>query len=96
VQRAGVGRGDEGQVDLGLGHGRELDLGLLRRFLEPLTRHPVLGEVDAMVVLEALDEPLDHGLVPIVATQLGVTGSRFHLEHALADLEDGNVERASS
>ena len=38
----GVG-GDEGQVDLGLERRRQLLLGLLRRFLQPLQRHLVLA-----------------------------------------------------
>ena len=47
-----VGR-DERQVDVGL-HGRgELDLGLLRCFLEALQRHAVLAQIDALLFLNS-------------------------------------------
>jgi hypothetical protein len=59
VERAGVGGGDEGQVDLGLLDLRQLDLGLLGRLLEALQGHVVLAEVDAVVALEPLDQPVD-------------------------------------
>ena len=48
VERAVGGGGDERQVDLGLLHLRQLDLGLLGRFLEALHGHVVGGQVDAV------------------------------------------------
>ena len=46
---------------------RELDLGLLGGLLEPLQRHRVPGQVDALVALELGDEPVDQDLVEVVA-----------------------------
>ena len=94
VQRAVAGRGDEGEVDLRLLDCRQLDLGLLGRLLEALDGHVVLGEVDAVVVLEVGDQPVDDTLVPVVATEAGVAMGGLDLEDALADLEDRDVERA--
>ncbi len=92
-----LGRGgDEGQVDLGLLDRGQLDLGLLGGLLEPLGRHLVGGQVDALGVLERLDQPVDDLLVPVVAAQLGVARGRLDLEHAVADLEHGHVERAAA
>ena len=51
-QVSGLVRGQEGQVEVGLQHVGELDLGLLRRLLEPLQRHLVLREVDPLLALE--------------------------------------------
>src|SRR5438270_149960 len=45
----GVSR-DERQVDLGLSRGRELDLRLLGRLLEPLERELVPAQVDALLL----------------------------------------------
>jgi hypothetical protein len=87
----GVG-GDEGKVDLRLRGGGELHLGLLRRFLEPLEGHLVLAEVDALVLLELADDPLDDALVQVVAAEMGVPVRGLDLDHALADLQDGDVE----
>ena len=89
-------RGDERQVDLGVLHGRQLDLGLLGRLLQALHGHLVLGQVDALGVLELGHEPLDDLVVPVVAAELGVARGRLHLEDALADLEDGDVERPAA
>ena len=68
-----LGRGgDEGQVDLGLLDRGQLDLGLLGRLLQALDGHLVGGQVDALGVLERLDQPVDDPLVPVVAAEVGV------------------------
>ena len=96
VQWAGVGRGDERQVDLGLLLDRQLDLGVLGGFLESLHGHVVFGQVDAMVVLERGGHPLDDCFVPVVATKFGVATGGLHFEHAVADLEYRHIERAAT
>ncbi len=92
VLRTVGGGGDEGQVDLGLLHRGQLDLGLLGRLLQALQGHLVVGQVDALGVLELGDQPVDDALVPVVTTEMGVARGGLHLEHAVADLEDRDVE----
>ena len=58
--------------------------------------HLVVGEVDAVRVLELGDHPVDDALVPVVATEVRVAGGRLDLEHAVADLEHRHVERAAA
>ena len=96
VQRAIGSRRDERQVDLRLLHLAELDLGLLGGLLEALGGHPVGGEIDAVGGLELLDEEVDDPLVPVVAAEVGVAVGRLDLEHAVADLQHGHVERAAT
>ena len=48
-------RRDEGQIDVGARGRRELDLGLLGRLAQALHRHRILGQVDALVLLELGD-----------------------------------------
>ncbi len=96
VQRALGGRGDEGQVDVGLLQRRQLDLRLLPGLLEALHGHLVGREVDAVRVLELAHQPVDDALVPVVAAEVGVARGRLHLEHALAEVEDRHVERAAA
>ena len=43
-----------------------------------------------------LDDPAEHALVPVVAAERGVAVGRNHLEHALGELEDGDIERAAA
>ena len=88
-----LGRGgDEGQVDLGVLHRGQLDLGLLGGLLESLHGHLVLREVDALGVLELGHQPLDDLVVPVVTAELGVARGGLDLEDALADLEHRDVE----
>ena len=89
-------RGDERQVDLGLHRRGELDLGLLAGLLEPLHRHLVAREVDALVLLELVDEPVDDPLVDVVAAEVGVAVGRLDLDDVVADLEDRDVEGAAA
>ena len=49
-----------------------------------------------MRVLELLDQVVDDPLVPVVAAEVVVAGGRLDLDDALADLEQGHVERAAA
>ncbi len=90
-------RDDEGKVDLGLVHARELALGLLGRVLQSLEGHAILPEIDSVLLLEALDEPIDDSGVHVLAAEERVARGGDDLEDAArADLEDGDVERAAA
>ena len=88
--------GDERQVDVAAHRGRELDLGLLGGLVEPLQGHLVDAQVDAVVALEFGHHPVDHGLVEVVAAEVGVAVGRLDLEHAFAEVEDRDVEGAAA
>jgi hypothetical protein len=88
--------GDEGQVDLGRERRAELDLGLLPGFLEALQRHAVAAQVDPVLLGELVRDPIDHALVEVVAPEVGVAVGGLHLEDALPELEDGDVEGSAA
>src|SRR5439155_5603596 len=92
----GLVRGDERQVHLALHRARELDLRLLRGLLQTLERLTILPEVDALIFLELLDEPVDDPRVEVVTAEVRVTVGGLHLEDALAELQDRDVERAAA
>ena len=64
--------------------------------LQSLQRHLVLGEVDALVLLELRHDPVDHSLVEVVAPEVGVAVCGLDLDDAFADLQDGDVEGAAT
>ena len=84
------------QVDVGLGHGGQLDLRFLRRLLEALKRHAVLAQIDAVGLPELRRDPVDDPLIEIVAAEVGVAVGGLHLDDALAHFEHGDVERAAA
>src|SRR6266851_2229820 len=49
-------------------------------------------EVDSVLLLELLGEPVHDPPVVVVATQVGVAVGGFDLEDSVADVEDGNVK----
>ncbi len=90
-------RDDEREVDLRLAHAGELALGLLGGVLQALQRHAVLPQIDAVLLLEALHQPVDDPRVDVLAAEEGVAGGGDDLEDAAgADLEDRDVERAAA
>ncbi len=88
--------GNERQVDVGLHGAGQLDLGLFRRLLEPLQGQFVLAQINALFLLELIGQEIDDVDVEILAAEEGVAVGRFDLEHAVADLQDRNVESAAA
>ena len=88
------------QVDLGLLAGGQLDLGLLGGFLQTLQGQRIVGQVDAALLLELLDQVVDDPHVEVLTAQEGIAVGRQHLELVLAvdfgDLDDGNVESTAA
>ena len=99
LRARGVGR-DIRQVDLGLLRAGQFDLGALCGVLQALQGHRVLAQVDALLLLELLDEVVDDALVEVLAAEEGVAIGGQHLELLLAvdvgDLDDRHVEGAAA
>ncbi len=74
----------EGEIDADLLLGREAVLGLDGGFAQA-----VIGDRRARQVG-------DEGLVDVVAAEPGIAVGREHLEDAVAQFEDGNIERAAA
>src|SRR4029077_21207417 len=88
---------DEREIHLGLAHAPQLALDLLGRVLEALKGHSVLSQVDPVLGLETLHQPVDDPSVHVFAAEERISGGRDDLEDAAgADLEDRDVEGASA
>ena len=87
---------DERQIDVGFERRRKLDFRFLRGFLQALHRDAILGEIDAVGLLELRRDPLDDPLIDVVAAEMGVAVGRLDLDDALTDFEDRDVERAAT
>ena len=96
VHRAIGTGGDERQVDVGRHRRRQLDLRALGRFFEPLQRDRVGAQVDAVLALELVGEQVDDHAIEVIAAERRVAVRREHLEHAVLDREDRDVERAAA
>ena len=55
-----------------------------------------LRQVDALVLLELGEQPVDDALVEVVAAEVRVAVRGLDLEDAVAELEDRDVERAAA
>src|SRR3989338_4617488 len=84
--------GDERKIDLTLRVGRKLALGFLGGLFETLKRHPVFSQINAFRPPKLLGEPIHDALVKIVSAQMRVAVGGLHLEHAVADLKDRDIE----
>lgn len=91
----GVGS-DERQVDVGLLGRGQLDLGLLSSLADTLDSHAVAGEVNALSLLELLDEVADEGNIEVLTTKVGVTVGGLDLEDTALDLKDGDIESTTA
>ena len=94
-----VGR-DVGQIDVGGGGRRQLDLGFFSGFFEALQGQHVFGQIDARLFLELANDEVDDALVKVFAAQKGVAvgGEHFELFFAIdiGNLDDGDVKRAAA
>ena len=85
-----------GRLTVGLLRAGQLDLGLLGGFLEALQRHRVVADVDALGLLELVGEVVDERWSKSSPPRWPSPLVDFHLEDAVADVEDRDVERAAA
>ncbi len=89
-------RRDERQVHFGGLRAGQLNLGLLGSFLEALQSELVGPQVHVFLLVELVGQIFDDFVVEVFAAQEGVTIGRLHLEHAVTNLEDGDVESTAA
>jgi hypothetical protein len=80
----------------GLALRRQGALGRLGGLLEAAHRHRVLRHVDPRLVEDVVGEVLDDGAVPVLAAERAVAAGGQHLEDAVLDRHDRDVEGAAA
>ncbi len=91
-----IGRSDERKVDVRCGGSGKLLLGLLRSLFQSLESHLVAGQVNALRFLKLVDKPLGNAVVKVIAAQSRIAVGGKHLDHAVADLDDGHIKRTAA
>ncbi len=76
--------------------GRKFDFCLFGSFLQTLYRLFVVGQVDTACLFEFCNKVVDNDLVDIVTTKVSITVGCKHFEHAVANFQNGNVERTTT
>ena len=87
---------DEGHVDLRGEPLGERDFGALGSVGDALIGDAVPGEIDAVLLLEADQQLVDHLPVEVDAAEESVAAGRDHFVDAAVQLQDGSVEGAAA
>ena len=83
---------DVREVDVGGLRRGQLNLCLLSCLAQTLHGHLVLGQVNAVGRLKLVYQPFDDALIPVVTTELVVTGGGTDFHHTVADFQQGDVK----
>ena len=65
-------------------------------FLEPPERHAIPGEIDLGLLLELFNEPIDDELIDVLAPEISVATGGEYLVKPVLELQDRDVETAST
>ena len=87
---------DERQVDVRLGHAGKLNLSFFGSFLEALSSHLVLRQVDVVFLLEFFYHPVHNLLVEVITTEERIAVGCENFERTAGEFEDGYIERTTA
>ena len=87
---------NEGEVDLGLSGGQQLDLGLLGGLTNMLNSHSVTGEIDTSVLLEIGENMLDKSNIEVLTTKVSISVGGLDFEYAALEFEDRDIKGSAA
>ena len=96
MQGAVLAGRDEGQGNRGALHTTEFDLGLLGRLGQPLEGLAIAAQINLVLLLEGIRQPVDDPTVPVVSAELGVSTGGLDVEDPLGNAQDRDVKGAAT
>src|SRR5690606_2035157 len=95
LRTGGVCR-NKGQVDFRRLGGGELNLGLFRSLAQALQRHLVVAQINALFLLEFVGKVIDELQVEVLTAEESIAVGGADFKDAVANLENGHVERTAA
>ena len=80
------------QVNIGGNHVGQLNLSLLSSLDNTLSTHLVRRQINAVLLLELLYNPVHNCLVEVIAAQMGITIGSTNLKYAILNIHNGHIE----
>src|SRR6266568_63867 len=94
--RTGSIGGDERKVDVGFYGGGKFALGLFSSLFKTLESHLVAAQINALVFLELVGDPVDNQLVEVLTTQECIAVGGLDFKYSVTQLQDRNIERTTA
>src|SRR6266480_1369769 len=89
-------RRDERQIDLVFLRARQRNFCFFSFFFDSLYGIRLFGQINPGILFEFADDPVHDLRIPVVTAEVRIAIGRFHLENAVADFKNGDVERAAT
>jgi len=89
-------RGNKGQVYFRSLGRRKLPLCLFGSFPKPLQGHAILAKVNACVLFEFINKPIQNFQVEVIPSKVGVPVCRFYFKNPFPQFQNRNIEGAAS
>ncbi len=96
MQRAFRTGTDKRQGNLCLNHAGQILLSLFSSFLQSLQSHLVGLEIDVVLLLEVVSQPVNDLVIEVIASQMGITSCGKYFVCAIGNIQDGNIEGAAA
>ncbi len=92
---AGIG-GDKGKIDIGFHRCRQFHFGFFGGFFQPLQRHFVIAQIDALILLEFIRQVINKPQIEIFTTEMGIAIGGLNFKNAFADFQNGDIKGAAA